>query len=220
MNIGSRIEKRLRELGWQQVDLLQRVPDLRAGTLSAIIQRDSIRSVYSEAIAEALGVTHAWLVTGKSPKERTITDDNVERLARQPARAIPIIDWVQAGQLSEMTSPYSPTTPDGIEWVGDDFGPRAIALRIRGNSMEPEFHEGDRIIVDPDVRAQPGDFVVAGNNQHEATFKKYRPRGIDEQGREMFELVPLNDDYPVLRSDREPLVLLGTMIEHRRRRRR
>lgn len=220
MNIGSRIEKRLRELGWQQVDLLQRVPDLRAGTLSAIIQRDSIRSVYSEAIAEALGVTHAWLVTGKSPKERTSTDDNVERLARQPARAIPIIDWVQAGQLSEMTSPYSPTTPDGIEWVGDDFGPRAIALRIRGNSMEPEFHEGDRIIVDPDVRAQPGDFVVAGNNQHEATFKKYRPRGIDEQGREMFELVPLNDDYPVLRSDREPLVLLGTMIEHRRRRRR
>lgn len=220
MNIGSRIEKRLRELGWQQVDLLQRVPDLRAGTLSAIIQRDSVRSVYSEAIAEALGVTHAWLVTGRSPKERTGMDDNVERLARQPARAIPVIDWVQAGQLSEMTSPYSPTTPDGIEWVGDDFGPRAIALRIRGNSMEPEFHEGDRIIVDPDVRAQPGDFVVAGNNQHEATFKKYRPRGIDERGREVFELVPLNDDYPVLRSDREPLVLLGTMIEHRSRRRR
>ena len=220
MNIGNRIEKRLREFGWQQVDLLQRIPDLRAGTLSAIIQRDSVRTVYSEAIAEALGVTHSWLVTGRSPKERASPDDNVEHLARQPARAIPVIDWVQAGQMSEMTSPYSPTTPDGVEWVGDDFGPRAIALRIRGNSMEPEFHEGDRIIVDPEVRAQPGDFVVAGNNHHEATFKKYRPRGIDEQGREVFELVPLNDDYPVLRSDREPLVLLGTMIEHRRRRRR
>jgi len=45
-------------------------------------------------------------------------------------------------------------------------------------------------------------------------------RGIDESGHEVFELVPLNNDYPVLRSDERHLIVIGTMIEHRRKFRR
>ena len=50
----------------------------------------------------------------------------------------------------------------------------------------------------------------------EWTFKKYRPRGINEHGQEVYELTPLNPDYPTMRSDREPCRILGVMIEHRR----
>jgi SOS-response transcriptional repressor LexA len=82
--------------------------------------------------------------------------------------------------------------------------------------MEPEFKEGDSIIIDPDVKPSPGDFVVAKNAQEEATFKKYRPRGVNEQGEQVIELVPLNDDFPSLRSDYTPLQIIGTMMEHRR----
>jgi hypothetical protein len=42
-------------------------------------------------------------------------------------------------------------------------------------------------------------------------------RGVGEDGIEVFDLVPLNEDHAVLRSDRNRLVLLGTVIEHRRR---
>lgn len=58
--------------------------------------------------------------------------------------------------------------------------------------------------------------MVAKNDDGEATFKKYRSRGLNERGEPVIELVPLNEDYPSLRSDRTPLQIIGTMMEHRR----
>jgi SOS-response transcriptional repressor LexA len=55
--------------------------------------------------------------------------------------------------------------------------------------------------------------VIARNGTNQATFKKYRPRGIDAQGNEIFELTPLNDDYPTLRSDVEPLFVIGVVVK-------
>jgi len=36
----------------------------------------------------------------------------------------------------------------------------------------------------------------------------------------VFELAPPNDDYPTMRSDTEPLLLVGSIVEQRKRRRR
>lgn len=65
MNIGSRIQHRLRELHWERRNLLERVPDLTPQALSNLIKRDSKRSEWDEAIAAALGVSVLWLVYGK-----------------------------------------------------------------------------------------------------------------------------------------------------------
>ena len=86
--------------------------------------------------------------------------------------------------------------------------------------MLPDFKEGDRVIIDPNVQAIPGDCVVAINNNNAATSKKYRERGIDTTGRTVFELFPLNPDYPTLRSDIEDIQIVGVMMEHRKYRRR
>jgi SOS-response transcriptional repressor LexA len=176
-------------------------------------------------IENALGLSAGWLDTPESAPTRLSEpppppfDVNVEP-ATGIARAVPIVDWVQAGQLREMVDPYPPGAGDGVEYVDSSYGRYAVALRIKGDSMAPEFREGDVIIVDPAIVPSPGDFVVVRNGSHEATFKKFRPRGIDASGREVFELVPLNDDYPTMRSDTEPLLIVGTMVEHRKRRRR
>jgi SOS-response transcriptional repressor LexA len=85
---------------------------------------------------------------------------------------------------------------------------------MEGDSMEPDFKAGDIIIVDPEVEPTPGEFVVA-RTAAQATFKKYRPTYIDPMGCQHFELVPLNDDYPVINSDHQPLTIIGVMIEHR-----
>jgi SOS-response transcriptional repressor LexA len=86
--------------------------------------------------------------------------------------------------------------------------------------MEPEFTEGDLIIVDPEIQPLPGDYVVAKNGEHEATFKKYKARGVDAEGNEIFSIVPLNDDFPTKHSDKEPINIIGVMVEHRKFRRR
>lgn len=108
------------------------------------------------------------------------------------------------------------------DWMLTDLelSQNAFALRIKGDSMLPEFREGDTVIIDPSVAPMPGDYVVAKNGENEATFKKYRPRGMNDNGQQVFELVPLNEDYPSMRSDLTNIDIIGTMVEHRRYRKR
>lgn len=167
-------------------------------------------------IADALSVPVAELF---SDHQQSSQHQNME-LATPDIHRIPVITYVQAGVWTE--------TSEIREYDGNmayittdlDLGQRAFAIVIRGNSMEPEFTEGDLVLIDPDEPLHPGDFVVAKNGEEEATFKKYRPRGYGEDGQEIFELAPLNDDYPTMRSDRQHIQIIGTMVEHRRRRKR
>ncbi|MGF6837019.1 SOS-response transcriptional repressor LexA [Paraburkholderia youngii] len=146
-------------------------------------------------------------------------DQNVV-LAPIGVRHIPIISYVQAGMMTEAMDPFA--LGEGFELVLTDLevSEGTFGLRIKGDSMLDEFKEGDVVIVDPAVQPLPGDFVVAKNTQEEATFKKYRPRGSNERGDMVFELVPLNDDYPTLHSERDHLRVIGVMVEHRKYRRR
>lgn len=133
---------------------------------------------------------------------------------------VPLVSYVQAGTWTKMV--MTQEKEEFADWLLTDLAlsTNAFALEIKGDSMQPEFKAGDRVIIDPEIYPRPGDFVVAKNGEEEATFKKYRPRSIDESGREVFELVPLNSDYPTMRSDRSPIVIIGTMVEHRKYRKR
>ncbi|MEE9871577.1 MAG: S24 family peptidase [Delftia lacustris] len=146
-------------------------------------------------------------------------DANV-RPAAVGMRAYPVISKIQAGRVKERTAPYEPGDGYAVVFGDDDASPWAFFLEIEGDSMLPDFNEGDLALIDPEVVPRPGDYVAAKNSKRESTFKKYRVRGITDNGHEIFELVPLNPDYPVIRSDEHQLVVIGTMIEHRRKFRR
>jgi SOS-response transcriptional repressor LexA len=150
---------------------------------------------------------------------RPIFDENVVPAAIG-LRRVPVISSVQAGALRDMEAPYPPGVGYAYEYTDQDLSDWAFALDVEGQSMIPMFQPGDRIIVDPEIAPNPGDFVIARNGSAQATFKKYRPRGIDINGEMIFELVPLNDDYPTLRSDTERLTVIGVVTEHRKKLRR
>lgn len=135
-------------------------------------------------------------------------------------RRVPLISSVQAGMWTEIVDSFMPG--DAHDWIttAADISREAFALSIKGDSMykfdsSESFKEGDIVIIDPSVQPKPGDFVAARNGKQEATFKKYRPRGMNDKGVEYFELVPLNPDYPVIRSDLEPVQIIGTAVERR-----
>lgn len=165
-----------------------------------------------------------WIDTGVGPMLTSSqpAPANVTNIgpAAVGAHRIPLISAVQAGVWTGVADPYA--VGDGSEFLLTDLdlSENAFALEIKGDSMLPEFRPGDRVIIDPAVAPQPGDFVVAKNGDEEATFKKYRPRSVSERGDIVFELVPLNDDYPSMRSDVTPIRIVGTMVEHRKYRRR
>jgi SOS-response transcriptional repressor LexA len=135
------------------------------------------------------------------------------------AHRVPVLDYVQAGTWTGVSDSRSES--DILEYVSTsvDLSGSAFAMFVRGDSMEPEFREGDMIIVDPEVEPRPGDFVVAVNGTGEATFKRYRVKGINDAGQNVFELVPLNPDFPTMRSDVTHIRIVGTMVEHRKFRR-
>lgn len=160
------------------------------------------------------GYSSVWISEGKSPKMAA----NVVNVgpAAMGARRVPLISYIQAGLWSEVLDNFS--AGDADEWLITDstLSGSAFALEIKGDSMLPEFRPGDRVIIDPEVSPQPGDFVAAKNGHNEATFKKYRPRSTDADGNIVFELVPLNEDFPSIRSDVATIKIVGTMVEHRK----
>ncbi len=160
--------------------------------------------LYGRSPAELLGGL-TILVEGESEKKF------LERL-------VPLIDSVAAGHWTDVADPYE--KGDAEEWipVRRNVGPRAFALTIEGASMEPDFKDGDVIIVDPDVAPQPGRLVVARvDEDNAATFKRYREKGRDSRGRPIVELVPLNPDWPALSLlNTKGGRIVGVAVEHHR----
>lgn len=183
---------------------------------------DGLSKAFSAAnntkAAAFLRISPDWLATGQGDMEAAF--DANTRPAPMGMRSYPVISCVQAGALREITVPYAAGDGFDVEFGDDEASRWAFFLEINGDSMLPDFRPGDRVLIDPEVSPRPGDFVAARNTKQEATFKKYRVRGISESGQEVFELVPLNDNYPVLRSDEHHLTVIGTMLEHRRKFRR
>jgi SOS-response transcriptional repressor LexA len=169
---------------------------------------------YIHALAKLYGCTTGYILHGEDSEIGNVTPASIG------LRKIPIISYVQAGCWTESIECRS---MDGsIETITTDLdlGSMAFALEVRGDSMAPEIQEGDVVVIDPDVDPLPGDIVAAKNGSHEATLKQFRPRGTNDQGQEYFELVPLNPVYPTMRSDHHHVTIIGTMMEHRRYRRR
>ncbi|KMY38361.1 LexA family protein [Aeromonas caviae] len=222
MNVNERIKSRRIACGLTQDQVASRVGVTRVAVSHWERGGADPNGRYLNELAAALGVSVDWLLTGKEEGTMGASEPpfpgyrNVEPAEIPQGTRVPILSYVQAGQWREMCE--QATGFDGnVEYVtaSVDIGPRGFGLWLRGNSMTPQFNEGDLVIVDPDEQPRPGDFVVAKNGSEEATFKKYRPRGIDENGQEVFELVPLNDDYPPMHSDRQHIEIIGVMVEHR-----
>lgn len=164
-------------------------------------------------LARYFGVSEDFLLTGKDQKSN-VTQSSIGGMQ------VPVISWVQAGSWTlESDARNLEGAVDYVLTTGHhSLG--AFALKVRGKSMEPEFKEGDTLIVDPELCPSPGDFVIAKNGGEYATFKKYRSRGVNENGEDVFELVPLNPDFAPLNSLNEKILIIGVVIEHRRQMRR
>ena len=86
------------------------------------------------------------------------------------------------------------------------------ALRVIGDSMEPEFLDGHILIVDPALPPQHGAYVII-DYQGETTFRQF----IVENGRKY--LKALNSAYPVVELV-EKYSVRGVVVQRASRRRR
>jgi len=101
MNIGGRIVQRLNELGWERKNLFDAVPDLTPQALSNLIRRDSKRSEWDVAIAQALGVSVLWLVYGEAHDYKSAAAREI-MVAEPAAIGGPVRACHQAGEVGRI----------------------------------------------------------------------------------------------------------------------
>ena len=208
IDIRARIKERRQKHGLTQVALAE-LAGLHPSAVSRFENGErNLKPDQLSAVAGALAISLEKLYA---------TDANVVD-AVPDIRQIPVIDYVQAGRWTAVNPDLSEvreTIPTNLECP-----PSTFAMRIRGDSMQPLFNEGDIVTINPMLSPLPGDYVVAVEVSGEATFKKFRIVGLNADGRSVFELVALNPDYGSVRSDVQEIAIVGTMIEHRTFRRR
>lgn len=136
---------------------------------------------------------------------------NIEPASIGQLHPVPVISWVAAGMWHDACEAFQPGDAD--EWIATDVkGENIFALRVKGDSMEPEFVEGDIIILNPCVKANPGDYVIVKNDDGEATLKQLKQYG------KIQVLHPLNPKYPDIElSEKHQYIIAGKVVEKKKR---
>ena len=135
-------------------------------------------------VADLLGISIAELVLG-----------NANASPGFAVRAeVPLVSADEAGNYTVIDNFRPDNRPEKVS-VSVPIKRHTYALRVHGDSMVSDvsdsFPDGSIVIVEPEMRAEPGDYVIATNALNEITFKQLVKDGGD------FYLRPLNSRYPI-----------------------
>ena len=177
--------------------------------------RDGTALPFEDELSRLQGYFGVPAFFGSVPPEQS----NVIPLVRPLSTVyrIPILGSVPAGVPVEAVT-------DIIDEI--DLDPRMatdgydyFALLVTGDSMIPEYRDGDVVIIRMQSSAETGDDVVAYIGNADATLKRFTrtQNGI--------QLRPLNTAYPVRSFTKDqilslPVTIAGIVVEQRRIRRR
>ena len=139
-------------------------------------------------VAELLGISVAELVSGDSRMSPGLG------LGIDVRAEIPLISEVQAGNYTAIDN-FKPKSGFEMVPVTVPVKRQTFALRVHGDSMVgitgDSFPEGSILVVEPELTAEPGDYVIVLNSKNQTTFKQLVKDGAD------YYLKPLNTRYPV-----------------------
>jgi SOS-response transcriptional repressor LexA len=84
--------------------------------------------------------------------------------------------------------------------------------------MEPLFTCDDLVLIDPEIKPCPGEYVLAKLVPlHAIVLRKYIPTSLFSP--DEFKLLPLNEDWRNIIFTEKNSEVIGTLIEHRCKRR-
>ena len=192
--VGSNIDYYLKKFGETQAILASALNVTRQAVSAWVCGERFPRVELINAIAEHFGVT---------PEEI---------LGLSGASQVPVLGHVHAGQTTYAIEEILDYVDIGSLKVsqGEYFG-----LYVEGDSMLPELHDGDLVIVRKQPTLETGDIGVFSIGDNETTIKEYQ-----ELSRYIV-LMPFNTEYDGLMiSHKEvaelPVLILGKVVEVRR----
>jgi SOS-response transcriptional repressor LexA len=178
---------------------------LMVAELFSLTQRGAARWINGEVyppkakralISQKLEVNQDWLVLGRG-------EPTLDNPGSASIKSLPVLT------LAEATNPQKALenfTGKRIA-VNSSVGQYGFMVRSAGLAMTPRFPEGTLLIVDPDVEARDGDFVLAHAAKiPEAIFRQYL------KGETGFYLSPVHADFsPIVMGERDKII--GKLVE-------
>lgn len=94
---------------------------------------------------------------------------------------------------------------------GAHIGSHFFAIKIQDTSMSPELRLNDLLIITPEQKPRPGDFVVVKTTVYdEAVIRQYKPLSTEKNNPE-FELLAFNPYWPPINS-KQTTAIIGTVF--------
>ncbi len=116
-------------------------------------------------------------------------------------RNVPLLSWSKVGQLTRRGGgPAEKLAHAMIET--DVSGPRVFALRVKNDAMEPLFHKGEIIFVNPDLPPVKNHYVVVLSREKDT--EEARLRQLKKLGKQLWlrALNPKYADCPLTKQQR------------------
>ncbi len=169
---GDKVRRWREEQGASQAILAERL-DITRSYLSQV-ENGGPASAKLQArfrlIAEHPERLHPMLGKDFSPA-KTVLPEGVEIV---PLRLVPLVSWAQAGQAvdyDELPVSWQKRVHTSVT------DPKAFAVSIAGDSMEPRYHDGDVAFLEPSRTVRQHDTVIARLKDEGVVFKIYSRTG-------------------------------------------
>jgi SOS-response transcriptional repressor LexA len=136
----------------------------------------------------------------RNEKTERIEDDRSPPVGIRGLDAAPLLSWSQIDQVVTNKELFRAVRSNVMLETTDVPGKRTFALRVKDNSMQTLFSEGEIIFVNPDLKYKPGHYVVVesqGGRSGAAMLRQLKQLGSQ------YILHPLNRKYDDLSLTKE-----------------
>lgn len=150
-------------------------------------------------------------------RKSDLVEDNTSRKNNTSSAIVLIYGTIPAGIPMECIEDVIDTEEISADMLRG--GKQYFGLRVNGNSMYPDYQDGDTLIIEKTDDCESGDDCIVMVNGNDGTFKRVFK---NENG---VILQPLNPEYqPLVYTNEQieslPIKVLGVVVEFRRKKKR
>ena len=206
------LNKRIKEMRLKRNMTLRELADF-LGVKEATAQRyesGAIKNIKYDTVIQignALNCSPVYLMGWTNDMYKECTAE------KEACRPYPVIGEVAAGYgseaIEEETGDYEQIP---LEWLRGHNPENFFVLRVKGDSMYPDYQDGDLVLVHRQASVDSGAVGVVLYDDELATLKKIRYKN----GENWVELIPRNPEYSTKRIENEDLEQCRVLGEARR----
>lgn len=216
---GERLRTLRKQRGYERAEDLARVVGRAVSTV--LMQERGERGItprMARTYARLLKTTPEALLYGKEFNQV----DGITTLNKPQGiapTALPLLLCTDIEQFRSIARGAIPMS-DELTFVPAELecGKRSFTIKVSDKSMEcaarEAIFEGEIVVIDPDREYAAGDIVaVVAPGFDGVILRKYRVNHFDAESHPIFDLVPLNPDYPsILNARAENVDIVGRVI--------